>query len=117
MQRDDATLLDIECAARRILEYVHGLDQPAFEKDHKTQSAVLHQIMLVGEAAKRLSEPFRAAHPQVPWSEIARTRDFLIHHYDEVDVEAVWSIVETDIPALLRSLAPFVPKRQNGSKG
>jgi uncharacterized protein with HEPN domain len=116
MQRDDAALLDIEGAARRILEYVRGLDQPAFEKDHKTQSAVLHQILLLGEAAKRLSEPFRAAHPEVPWNEIARTRDFLIHHYDEVDVEAVWRIVEGDVPALLRNLAPLVPKRQDGSK-
>jgi uncharacterized protein with HEPN domain len=47
----------------------------------KTQSAVLLQLLLVGEAVKRLSEGFRAAHPEVPWRLIAGARDKMIHDY------------------------------------
>jgi uncharacterized protein with HEPN domain len=48
---------------------------------------------VIGEAVKRLSEDFRAAHPQVPWKLIAGTRDKLIHHYEGVDLEEVWTMV------------------------
>ena len=53
------------------------LDLPAFLADAKTQSAVLHQLLILGEAVKRLSAPFREAHPEIPWKEIAGSRDIL----------------------------------------
>ena len=42
MSRDESIILDIAQAARLILEFKHGMDKPAFLKDYKTQSAVLH---------------------------------------------------------------------------
>jgi uncharacterized protein with HEPN domain len=68
MPRDDAILADMHRAARLALDFVLGMDQAAFTADLKTQSAVLHQLLVLGEAAKRLSGPFRDAHPQVPWA-------------------------------------------------
>jgi uncharacterized protein with HEPN domain len=109
MQRDEATVLDMAYAARLIQEFTNGMDQRAFLADRKTQSAVLHQIMVLGEATKRLSAGFRAAHTQVPWSQIARMRDRVIHHYDTVDLHRVWAVIETDIPAILALLDPLVP--------
>jgi uncharacterized protein with HEPN domain len=67
MPRDDAIVEDLNRAARLAQEFVRGMDQSAFTADLKTQSAVLHQLLILGEATKRLSEPFRDAHPQVPW--------------------------------------------------
>ena len=58
-----------------------------FKKDPKTQSAVLHQLMILGEAAKRISKEFAQNHPEIPWSLIARIRDRLIHMYDDVDLQ------------------------------
>ena len=55
MQRDAASLLDIVQAAELIVEFMQGIDRAAFERDLKTQSAVLHQLMVMGEAVKRLS--------------------------------------------------------------
>ena len=79
MERDRSTLLDMIQAAELVLEFTAGMDRAMFLKDVKTQSAVLHQLMVIGEAVKRLSAEFRATHSQVPWSLIAGMRDKLIH--------------------------------------
>jgi uncharacterized protein with HEPN domain len=109
MSRDDATLLDLARAARLILEFTRGMERAVFLGDIKTQSAVLHQFMVVGEAVKRLSPEFRAGHSGMPWSLIAGMRDKLIHHYDSVDFEEVWRTVETDIPHLLSYVEALLP--------
>ena len=87
MYRDSATVLDILVAARRVVEFVGSLDKEQFLSDLKTQAAATHQVLIMGEATKRLSAEYRQEHAEVPWSEMARTRDKLIHHYEEVDVD------------------------------
>ena len=111
MERDPATLLAINRAAHFIQDFIEGFDKQAFEQDYKTQSAVLHQLMIIGEAAKRLSEEFRGSHPNVPWKLIAGMRDKLIHSYDTVDLDEVWRTASFDIPELLLQLAPLLPRR------
>ncbi len=110
MPRDETIILDIAQAARLILEFKQGMDKASFLNDIKTQSAVLHQLMVMGEAVKRLSQNFRTHHPAIPWEFIAGMRDKLIHGYDIVDVEEVWKTAETDVPDLLSSLQPLLPK-------
>jgi len=109
MPRDDATVLDIVLACRRILRFASGLSRQTFLDDEKTQSAVVHQLLLIGEATKRLSDAFRDSHPGIPWRDIARMRDRLIHHYDAVDLDEVWKTIEADVPDLLARLEPLVP--------
>ncbi len=82
MRRDDATLLDLLKAARLALVFVGDATLQEFLDDPKTQSAVFHQLLLLGEGAKRLSVQFRDQHSQVPWKHIAGMRDKLIHEYD-----------------------------------
>jgi uncharacterized protein with HEPN domain len=108
MPRDEATLLDIVQAARLVIEFKQGMDKPAFLEDAKTQSAILHQLMVIGEAVKRLSRGFRARHPQIPWALIAAMRDKLIHAYDIVDLDEVWKTAEVDVPDLLSAIEPLL---------
>jgi uncharacterized protein with HEPN domain len=105
MARDEAVLLDIVRAAQLVLELRQGMDKAAFFDDLKTQSAILHQLMVMGEAVKRLSAEFRARHPKVPWMLIAGMRDKLIHGYDIVDLEQVWQTAVEDVPELVPSPA------------
>lgn len=74
MPRDDATLLDIVNAARLTQTFIQDMTE-AFLVDLKTQSAVLHQITVIGEAVKRLSQAFRERHPILPWPLMAGMRD------------------------------------------
>lgn len=108
-QRDEALVLDLLRAARLAVEFMGGLAQEAFDGDLKTQASVQHELMLLGEGVKRLSEEFRRQHPEVPWRAIAGMRDNLIHAYDDVDLGEVWRTVTRDVPALIRRLEPLAP--------
>lgn len=111
MSRDDeATVLDLVRAARLVVEFRSDLDKPTFLTDLKTQSAILHQVLIFGEAAKRLSDDFRTRHPTIPWKLMAGMRDKLIHAYDEVDLEEVWKTATMEIPRLLPALESFAPR-------
>ncbi|SPF45794.1 conserved hypothetical protein [Candidatus Sulfopaludibacter sp. SbA4] len=109
MPRDEAHLLDILKAARLAVEFKGTADKDAFLTDAKTQSAVLHQLLVIGEAVKRLSPEFRAAHPEVPWKLIAGTRDKLIHFYEGVDLEEVWKMLTSDLPEPIQLIEPLAP--------
>lgn len=113
MWRDDATLLDILRAARLALEFRGGLDKAVFLTDVKTQAAVLHELLVLGEAAKRLSAGFREEHPDVPWKAIAGMRDRLLHGYDDVDLDLVWKTVDEDLSVLIERLERLAPRRDS----
>ena len=112
MQRDEATLLDIATAARLVQTFIRGLEKEAFLNDHKTQSAVLYQLIVMGEAVKRLSDELRAQHLDIPWSLIAGMRDHLIHGYDIVDWDEVWKTATSDVPDLLSKIEPLLPRQR-----
>jgi uncharacterized protein with HEPN domain len=109
LSRDEGNLLDILKAARLAIEFKGQTDKADFLADLKTQSAVLHQLLIIGEAVKRLSPEFRGAHPEVPWKLIAGTRDKLIHFYEGVDLDEVWKMVTADLPQLIRRIELLVP--------
>jgi len=113
MWRDDATLLDILRAARLVLDFRGQLDRTSFLNDIKTQAAVLHELLVLGEAAKRLSPGFREKHPDVPWKSIAGMRDRLLHAYDNVDLELVWKTIDEDLPALVTRLEGLAPRQDS----
>ena len=112
MSRDEIILLDIIRAARLVLKFKRGMDKETFLKDVKTQSAVLLQLMVMGEAVKRLSQDFRTRHPEIPWTLIAGMRDKLIHGYDIIDLDEVWKTADVDVPELLSLIEPLLPKEK-----
>jgi len=109
MRQDEATLLDIAGAATHILSFVAGLTTEDFLKDDKTLSAVLHQLLVLGEATKRLSVEFRTEHSEIQWRLMAGMRDILIHAYDTVDLDEVWKTATKDMPDLLSQVQPLLP--------
>ena len=111
MPRDTASLLDIFAAGQLIQEFIDGIDEAVFLEDRKTQSAVLHQILILGEATKRISQDYRQAHPEIPWRLMAGMRDVVIHAYESIDLAEVWNTASQDIPSLMAQIEPLVPDR------
>jgi uncharacterized protein with HEPN domain len=110
MSRDSASLLDIVNAAKRVLLFAQGLDKSGLANNEEKQSAILYQVIIVGEATKRLSAEFRLQHPEIPWKDIAGMRDILAHQYDRVSINTLWDAIQTDIPELLALLQPLLPE-------
>ena len=68
MWRDDAYLLDMLLAARKVLQFPTGIDWVQFGRDDLTQNAVMHQIQIIGEAARKVSPEYREEHPEIRWN-------------------------------------------------
>ena len=91
--RDVGCLWDILNAANLILTFVEEMSRKAFEQDVKTQDAVVRRLEIIGEAARRLSAEYKAAHPEVAWRAVIGMRNRLIHGYDVVDLDVVWGVI------------------------
>lgn len=109
MNRDNAYLLDIECAANRILVFAAGLTKSDLATNEEKQSAILYQAIVIGEATKRLSSEFRNRHANIPWKDIAGMRDIIAHQYDRVNLNTLWDVIQNDIPSLLELIEPLLP--------
>jgi len=104
MSKDDAYVLDMLRAASLARQFGKACTEAEFLEDVKTQSAVLHQLTVLGEAVRRVSARFRERHPDVPWPQIAGLRHRIVHGYDEIDIDRVWEVIERDLSPLIGAL-------------
>jgi uncharacterized protein with HEPN domain len=108
MDRDLGVLVDILTAARDLLEFKQGMTREEFLRSKLIQSAILHKLVVIGEASRRLSEGFRTQHPEIPWQRMIALRNFVVHEYDQIDYAIVWSICDRHVPDLITFCAPLV---------
>jgi uncharacterized protein with HEPN domain len=87
----------------------------AFMQDLMRQSAVLRQLEVMGEAAKHVSPSFKAAYPHIPWRQITGMRDILIHAYNRVDLDIVWTATQVSIPQLIPQLEALISTTTDNS--
>ncbi len=101
MKRDHILYLkDILDCIDRIEEFTRGMDFDKFVEDDKTSSAVIRKIEIIGEAAKNVPETIRHTYKDVPWMDMARMRDKIIHFYFGVDHEIVWRVAKERLPEI-----------------
>ena len=91
----------------RVLRFNAGVRRENFAADPMRYDATVRNIELIGEAATHIPLVIREANPNVPWRMIIATRNQLIHGYAGIDDDVLWSIVNTDIPALQSALREF----------
>ena len=90
--------------ARKVVAYTDGLDQASFVASGLNYDAAVRNLELIGEAATHIPESVRTANPQIPWRLVIATRNRLIHGYLGIDNDTLWSIIRSDVPALLSNL-------------
>ncbi len=101
MQRDyKAYLEDIIEAADAAREFVTGMDKDELGRDRRTRDAVVRNLEIIGEAAKKLPAQTKRDHPEVEWKKIAGLRDILVHDYFGIDMDIVWDVVQNKLPVL-----------------
>jgi uncharacterized protein with HEPN domain len=104
---DRPYLADIVQALHRVDE-VRRRGAEAFRGDWVLQDAAIRNFEIVGEAVKRVSPALQAAHPEIPWADLAGFRDVLIHQYFRVDLEIVWALMERRVGQLHDDVARLV---------
>jgi len=95
---------DMITFAEKTLAYTDSYTQEEFVASGLTYDATLRNLELIGEAATHIPDEVRAAHPEIMWRMIVAMRNRLIHGYLGVDNSTIWSVIQDDIPALLKSL-------------
>jgi uncharacterized protein with HEPN domain len=107
--KDDALYLQHlqECLLR--IEQYTAAGRAAFLASTLIQDSVLRNLQTLGQSVLQLSEPWKAAHPEVGWKSIVGLRNVLVHDYLGVNVTRIWEIVERDLPDLKAKLAKIRP--------
>ncbi len=103
-EQDIVRLRHMLDAAKKIVEYTGSIQRDDINRDEKLALALVRLLEIIGEAAKAVSPDLRRKYPQIPWREIAGTRDRLIHGYYDIDFDIVWQIVSDDIPHLITAV-------------
>ncbi len=112
MWRDDAYLLDMLIAAKRVIEFRADLSWEQFQQSGLHQHAITKALENIGEAAGKVSEEARAKLPAVPWKQVIAMRHRIAHDYFRLDLLRVWEITLHDVPALIAAIEPHIPPEQ-----
>jgi len=93
-------LTDILQAVDAIERFSSGVNLEALLEDEMRQAAILQKLIIIGEAAARLSDEFHQRHDNIPWGDIVGFRNIAVHEYFSVDWQIVWTTATQDVPAL-----------------
>lgn len=105
-------LLHIRDSCERIVAYAAetGGDWPSRSM---AMDAICRNLQIIGEAARKLDEEFRDAHPDVPWKGAIGLRNVITHAYDSVIPDVIREIAERDIPPLLEAVRRIIEEDHN----
>lgn len=104
----DEYLRHILVEADYLIRYSSNVSFGEFVVDETLQRAFVRSLEIIGEAAKKVPESFRAKHSAVEWRAMAGMRDRLIHGYFGVDYELVWEVIGERIPELRKQIASIL---------
>ena len=99
--RDEMRVLHMLQALERIVQETSETSRDRLFFDDRLTRAIILDFIVLGEAANNVTEEYSAAHPEVPWSDIAGFRHKLVHDYSGIDFGILWDAMTKDVPALL----------------
>lgn len=108
-EKDEVRLRHMLEASEQALRFAHGRTRVDLDTDPMLRFAMSHAIAIVGDAASKVSEPTRAALPDIPWPAIVGMRHRLVHAYFDVDADVLWKPTNESLPWLVQQLRTALP--------
>ena len=108
MRTEALYLDDILDAADAIARFLHDIEKETFLGDELHQSAVLQKLIVIGEAASRLSASFRGRHADIEWPDVIGLRNIAVHEYFGINWEIVWDTATQGVPILREQIAAIL---------
>ena len=99
--------------ARKVVAKANGKTRDEFDADENLRLALAHLVQTIAEAARRVSDPTKDAHPEVPWRNIMGMRHRIVHDYMNVDEDVLWTVATVHLPSLIDLLSLLVPPKSN----
>ena len=99
--------LDMMEAIQRIEKYA-GRGRQAFVADELIQTYIVHNLQILGEAAAKIPAEQQREYPELPWPKMVGMRNVLVHNYFNIDLDIVWQVVESELPALQEKIIRIV---------
>jgi len=91
-------------AARQAIEFTADRQRLDLDTDAMLRRAVKDCVQEIGEAAARVTDAGRARAPGLPWNQIVGMRHRIVHVYYDIDTDALWEVVDRDLPELAKQL-------------
>lgn len=112
-EKDDFRFRHILESIDKILFLVTDKDFTAFEADWIIQDAVMRNFEIIGEAAKNVKTEIKDKYPDLDWKPAYGLRNFIIHEYFYVDLEAIWESATSDLPNFKIGLEEILKNLEN----
>lgn len=108
MPREELYLQDIVNSIEDVGRFLSGIEEADFLRNEILQNAVLMKLIIIGEAAARISDEARKRHSEVEWKAIIGFRNIAIHAYFSVKWSIVWETATADLEMLHKQIAKIL---------
>jgi uncharacterized protein with HEPN domain len=95
--------------AREAYDLIATTRRDQYEVDTKTQYAIRYLLVVIGEAASKVSKSTTARYPEIEWPRITGMRHRLVHGYTQVSGDIIWDTAQGDLPPLIAELERIAP--------
>ncbi|OGV96319.1 hypothetical protein A2W24_01255 [Microgenomates group bacterium RBG_16_45_19] len=113
-QSDQVYLKHILEAGEKVTSLVNRGGRELYDSDFAIADAIVRELLVVGEAARNLSDETKKQFPNIPWKDVVGMRDWLVHGYSEIDWNKVWNTAIGDVPMLVKALKPVLEGTEVG---
>lgn len=99
---------DMRIHAERAIKFIGLYSLEEFLSDELTQAAIIRNIEVIGEAARKVSNSSRSRAPNILWTLIIGMRHVLAHDYGAVNLDRIYEAVKEHLPSLLENLQDLI---------
>lgn len=97
----------------KVFKYTYNLSYEDFIQNDMLVDATVFSICLIGENVKNISEDIQNKYLNIMWHVLKGLRNRIVHDYDGINLELIWSIIQNDLSPLKNDLKIILVQLEN----